>query len=92
MTVAEELQNRHRCRYKLKGVLVAADGNGAGLPVCHTYWDAASHLIVVLENGDRLPAERCHLRSKWPVACCPPRKHNEWNSTGRRWHEGPWLA
>jgi len=85
MTVAEELLNRRKCRYKLKGVLVAVDDRGPSQAVDSTFWDKDSRLVVILEGGEQLPAERCHLRSPWPVACCQPARRNEWNSSGRRW-------
>jgi hypothetical protein len=86
MTVAEELRNRGNCRYKLRGVRVAVDGTGESLWVSHTYWDGQRQLVVVLDDGTKLPAERCHLRSRWPVACCLPERRNEWNSVGRKWY------
>jgi hypothetical protein len=80
MTVAEELANRNKCRHKLGGVLVAVDGIAAVQAVRSSYWGKDSRLVVVLDGGGELPADRCHLRSKWPVACCAPKRENEWNS------------
>ena len=87
MTVAEELMNRRKCCFKLQGVLVAVDGKGPEIAVRSSRWGKDSRLIVTLKNGQHLPAERCELRSKWPIACCRPGKMNEWNSTGRKWHK-----
>jgi hypothetical protein len=36
--------------------------------------------LVVLADNQELPASRCHLRSKRPMACCQPTCENEWNS------------
>jgi hypothetical protein len=80
MTVAKEFVNRRKCRYRLAGVLIAVDGRGDPIPVAHTYWGKDSQLVVVLEGGWELPPERCHLRSVWPIACCQPKKRNEWNT------------
>jgi hypothetical protein len=87
-TVFDELKNRGNCRYRLRGVLVSVDGTEPAVPVAHTYWEANSQLMVALENGLKVPAERCHLRSQWPIACCTPRRHNQWNSVGRKWYTG----
>ena len=86
MSVAEELTNRRKCRFKLKGVLVAVDDKGPEI-AASTMWGKDSHLIVTLENGQQMSSERCELGSKWPIACCQPGKMNEWNSTGRKWHK-----
>src|SRR5579884_799378 len=79
MTVADELSNRNNCRYRLSGVMVAVDGSGPGLPVSRTCWDKSGRLVLVLEDGQQVGANRCHLRSQWPVACCRPKRRNEWN-------------
>jgi hypothetical protein len=80
MTVAEELLNRNKCRYRLAGVLVAVDGRQGVQSVTSCFWDQTNNLVVVLADGNKVPASRCHLRSRWPVACCPPASENEWNS------------
>jgi hypothetical protein len=80
MTLAEELANRNNCRNRLGGVLVSVDGTGPAREVRGSFWDKTTHLMVILADGEKVPADRCHLRSKWPVACCPPASENEWNS------------
>lgn len=84
MTVAQELENRRRCRFKLAGVLVAVDGRGEPVPVESTAWDRDSRLLVTLADGRKLHAERLHLRSFWPIACCRPDVKNVFNGRSRR--------
>lgn len=72
MKAAEEFANRNNCRNRVGGVLVPMDGRGLAQAVKSWFWDEASSLIVVLTDGDKNPANRCHLRSKWPVSCFPP--------------------
>jgi len=72
MTVPEELANRNKCRYRLGGVVVAVDGTQHMQVVRSSHWDKDSRLVVVIDDGGKVPADRCQLRSKWPVACCPP--------------------
>ena len=85
MTVDEELRNRGYCRLRLAGVLVAVDGEGASVPVDGSHWDPDGCLVLKLPGGFEVDADRCHLRSRWPVACRPPRRRNEWNSAGEKW-------
>ncbi len=85
MTIAEELKNRNDCRYRLAGVLVAVDGDGLTVPVSSTRWAQDSGLVVVFADGSEVTADRCHLRSPWPIACCRPKRRNEWNSKGKKW-------
>ena len=85
MTVAEELENRSHCRLRLLGVLVAVDGDGVPVPIEGSRWDQDQCLVLKLPGGFEADADRCHLRSKWPVACRAPRRRNEWNSAGGKW-------
>ena len=79
MTVAEELENRGRCFYGLRGVLVAVDDDGESIPITAGSWGAGGVLDLTLADGRTFPADRLALRSPWPVVCCSPRAANPWN-------------
>lgn len=83
MTVAEELENRGRCIYGLRGVLVAVDGRGEPVGIASASWAAGGVLELALVDGRSFPADRLALRSPWPVVCCTPRTPNPWNQDRR---------
>src|SRR5205809_966763 len=64
MTIADELINRNKCRFKLQGVLIAVDGAGPEQVIRSCYWNKDSQLVVVLEGGQELSPDRCVLRSQ----------------------------
>ncbi len=83
MTVAEELANRGRCCYGLRGVLVAVDGYGGPVGIASASWGDGGLLELTLADGRSFPADRLVLRSPWPVVCCVPRSPNPWNRDRR---------
>jgi hypothetical protein len=83
LTVAEELENRGRCLYGLRGVCVAVDDGGEHTAVVSTAWGDGGVLEVTVADGRTFPADRLALRSPWPVVCCDPKVANEWNRDRR---------
>lgn len=79
MTVADELENRRRCRFKLEGVRVRYGGREY---VCDGTTYTKAGVMVRLSGAEGslvVPPAECELLSAWPVACCRPRTPNEFN-------------
>lgn len=88
-TVAEELKNRNKCRYRLKGVRLRHVPTGREFVASGSGWEAEGKLAVFGPDdpggAESFRPEECEIISPWPVACCPPAKRNEWNSVGGKW-------
>lgn len=76
MTVQEVLENRRKCRDKLRGVIVAPPGE-APRPVKDTLWGPDGQLQVILCDDSRWPPDQLRLCSVWPLPrnCRPKKRH-----------------